>query len=300
MDRSAFLLRYADLNRLGIEIAPYFNPTVRKSDGYNILIMDVFDTDTLRERALNDPWISNDRIAEIENVDLVGDASLIDEVVAGANLLGKVHYIASSHNLEHLPNPVRFLRGCYNALEPGGFLCMAVPDYRACFDHFRMPTRLVDWLDAFHEDRKQPSPGAIFDGMAQGCSYVVDGKPTPGCDLSQDDPAGFKSNQILIQAYEEYKARKIDQSHYQDAHCSVFFPETLELIMRDLNKLGIVEFEILEITETKGLEFFVYLRKPLAPQNVSDLEFYSYRQELMVRISNNLGASPFIKRKQLG
>jgi SAM-dependent methyltransferase len=205
MSRSEFLLRYADLSRRGIEIAPYFNPTIRKSDGFDVLIMDVFDTNTLRKRALDDAWIPNDRIHEIEEVDLIGDASLIGEVVKKADIEGKVNYIVSSHNFEHLPNPIGFLRGASQALEPGGVLCMAVPDCRACFDHFRMPTRLVDWLAAFHEDRKQPSPESIFDGVAQGCSYVIDGTATTGCDLSSDDPAGFKPNELLTEAYDAYK-----------------------------------------------------------------------------------------------
>ena len=299
MERAEFLLKYADLTRKGVEIAPYFNPTVRKSDGFDVFVMDVFDTKTLRERALNDPWIPNDRIDEIEEVDLVGDASQIFEVVNSAKLEGRINYIVSSHNLEHLPNPILFLQGACAALEPGGVLCLALPDCRACFDHFRMPTRLVDWLAAFHEQRTKPSAEAIFDGVAQGCSYYVNEQPTPGCNLYLDDHSGFRANQLLEVAYEKYKKNKDGSSDYEDAHCSVFFPETFELLIRDLSKLGLINFDILEISETKGLEFFVWLIKSEPNTNISEEEFYSYRQDLMVKISKNLGAAPFLLRQNL-
>lgn len=296
LNRTEQILKYADLSRTGIEVAPYFNPAVRKSDGYKILTMDVFDTTALRERALKDSLIPNERVEEIEEVDLVGDASQIGELVAEAGLLGRVNYIVSSHNFEHLPNPILFLQGACNALEPGGVLSMAVPDCRACFDYFRMPTRLVDWLAAFHEDRRQPSPETLFETEAQNSSFIVDGKAITGCNISLDDPSAFKPNRRLLQAYESYKLHKTKPGEYHDAHCSVFFPESLELLLTDLRKLNLIDFDVLEISETVGLEFFVHLRKPEHPSAIEDDAFYERRHDLLVRVSENLGAAPYLRR----
>ena len=189
MNRLRKILEFCDLSGKGIEVAPYFNPAVPKRDGHDVLIMDVFDTETLRERASIDPLIPQDRLHEIEDVDLVGDASRIGDVVENTGAAGEIAYIVSSHNFEHLPNPILFLQGCYTALRPGGVLSMAVPDCRACFDHFRMPTRLSDWLMAFHENRGQPSPETIFDYTSNFAYFHKGDKKLPGCNMKKDSPA---------------------------------------------------------------------------------------------------------------
>lgn len=296
MRRFEQILKYADISRTGIEVAPYFNPTLRKRDGHQILTMDVFDAATLRKNASSDSNISADRIAEIEDVDLVGDASQIGALVRDARLTGKVGYIISSHNFEHLPNPILFLQGAYDALAPGGMLSMAVPDCRACFDYFRMPTRLVDWLAAFHENRRQPSAEVLFEAHALGSSFMIAGQPTPGCNMAMDDPAGFIPHQGLNDAYDAYRSEKAQPGVYRDAHCSVFFPESLELLLTDLRKLDLIGFDIVEISQTEGLEFYVHLRKPEVAAVYQNDVFYNRRHELLVRVSENLGASPYRNR----
>ncbi|WP_019954877.1 methyltransferase domain-containing protein [Yoonia vestfoldensis] len=298
MSRTDQILKYADLSQKGIEVAPYFNPTLRKSAGHDILILDVFDTDRLRRNAARDALIPDARILEIEEVDLVGDASKIGELVQGADVDGQIGFIISSHNFEHLPNPVLFLQGAYAALKPGGVLSMAVPDCRACFDFFRMPTRLADWLAAFHENRQQPSAEALFDGKAMGSVYMAQGNVQPGCNIATDDPAGFLPHQVLNAAYDTYLRDKKEPGEYRDAHCSVFFPESLELLLIDLRKLGLIGFDIVEISETAGLEFYVHLRKPDAatPVPESDAAFYERRQELLRSVTENLGAAPYRNR----
>lgn len=287
------ILKYAKTSGKGIEVAPYFNPILTKREGHDVLIMDVFDTETLRDRIRDDPLIDSARAAEIEEVDLVGDASRLGEVIAKAGLAGSIDYIVSSHNFEHLPNPILFLRGAGEALAPGGVLSMAVPDCRASFDHFRMPTRLSDWLAAYHEDRRQPSPETVFDSAAHQSAYMRDDKPTPGCNLAYDDPAGFEPDRNLVQAYADYVAATDAPGDYRDTHCNVFFPESLELMLRDLRHLGLIGLDVIEVSQTRGLEFFVHLRKPETPQDIPDEAFYARRKELLVAVSRGLGEAGF-------
>src|SRR6056297_1805113 len=291
--KRGLILKYAKTSGKGIEVAPYFNPILTKREGHHLLIMDVFDTETLRDRVRDDPLIDSARAAEIEEVDLVGDASRLGEVIATAKLAGSIDYIVSSHNFEHLPNPILFLRGAAEALAPGGVLSMAVPDCRASFDHFRMPTRLSDWLAAYHEDRRQPSPETVFDSAANQAAYMRDGKPTPGCNLAFDTPAGFEPDRNLAQAYAAYVTARDTPGDYQDTHCNVFFPESLELMLRDLRHLGLIELDVIEISRTRGLEFFVHLRKPTTPQDTSDAAFYTRRKDLLMAMSHQLGVAGF-------
>jgi predicted SAM-dependent methyltransferase len=295
MNRVEAILKYCDRKGFGLEIAPYFSPIAPKRQGFSVVVLDVFDTATLRSRALSDPFIAKNRIDDIEPVDVVGSATEILEHLRATGHLGKLDFIVSSHNFEHLPNPIKFLQGCYAALKPGGVLSMAVPDVRSCFDHFRAPTSLAEWLEAYFEDRKRPTPKQIFDGQFVRAHHYKENEDQPGlgCSLRNDKPDGFRAVEDLDRFYTEWQ-REIDHPSgtYTDCHCSTFFNYTLELMLRDLQYLKLLDFEILEITDPHYHEFFVHLKKgdakPIAPD-----AFYARRQDLLMKINQSLGWSAF-------
>jgi len=294
MDRLDILRRYAGKTKLGIEIAPYFNPIVTKAAGYNVLIVDVFDTETLRQRVLEDPNLTDDQAADVEAVDIVSDASDLITAVEARGIAGTIDYIVSSHNFEHLPNPIRFFKGVSAALRPGGTLTMAVPDHRACFDHFRMPTRLSDWLGAYHRDIRQPTPETRFDFITSVSSYMRDGQAAVGCDINVDDPSGFVPWKALRDAYAEYVADMDTPPPYKDAHCSAVCGASFELMARDLRHLGVIDLEIIEVVPTIGLEFFVHMRKPdVSTVAEDDATFYARREKLLRALNAQLGAAGF-------
>lgn len=292
MNRLDELRKFLDKKSLGIEIAPYFNPIVPKADGYNALVLDVFDTVTLRQHAQDDPNIGNEGIVKIEEVDIVSDASRLSDVVESKGLLGKVSYIVSSHNFEHLPDPISFLQGCSSALAPGGMLSMAIPDCRACFDHFRMPTRLSDWLGAFHRKQTQPSAETIFDFTANNAPYMRGDKASVGMNIASDSPDGFRPAGNLRAAYAKYVNEVQAPDGYTDAHCNVMFGASFELMVRDLSHLGLIDLEVVEILPTTGLEFFVHLRKPVDGQKIDESEsaFYERRLELLREVNFLIGS----------
>lgn len=261
-----------------------------------MLIVDIFDTGRLHLNALEDPNVPKNRISEIEPVDIVSDACQLGEAIAARGLAGKIDYIVSSHNFEHLPDPIRFLQGCTVALREGGTITMAIPDYRACFDHFRMPTRLADWLGAYHRHRTQPSAETLFDHMANNGYYVSDGKRHTGWALHADDPINFRQDLRLRQAYDEYRSRLNDAGAYEDAHCTTVFGELFELMLRDLAFLRLVDLEVEEVTETRGHEFFAHLRKTAPGAAVPDDEagYQALRMQLQRTIAANLGSSAYV------
>lgn len=280
MNRLNELRRFVRKTELGIEIAPYFNPAVSKADGDNVAIVDVFETETLRRRAKDDPKIPDERIIEIEDVDLVSDASQLARVVKANELSSKVSYIVSSHNFEHLPDPISFLQGCSEALVPGGVLSMAIPDCRACFDYFRMPTRLSDWLSAYHGAYTQPSPEVMFDSASNRAPY-------------NEDFDCFTPVQNLKSAYNKYLSDIKVSGPYRDTHCSVVFGHSFELMIRDLKFLGLIDLEVVEVSPTSGIEFFAHLRKPDMKLNgaatvESDEVFFAKREELMRQVNSSL------------
>lgn len=300
MDRLTQLLRHIDLTKAGIEVAPYFNPAVPKKSYGKVLTLDVFDTATLREKAAEDKLIQTERIALIEDVDFVGDASNIAALVSDKALAGKIAYIVSSHNFEHLPNPIRFLRGCSEVLEPGGVLSMAVPDCRACFDIFRMPTRLVDWLAAYHSERSQPAPETVFDFGANVAPHMKFGVSATATALSLANPTEFRLQSDLRETYATFLQALDRPGEYHDSHCTVMFPETLELMLRDLLYLGLIDLEIIEISRTQGFEFFIHLRKPIAPKPpINEAEHLLQRQALMEQVTANIGSVAFRRERYM-
>jgi SAM-dependent methyltransferase len=289
--RSELFFKYIDRNSVGLEIAPYFRPTTPKRDGFNIIILDVFDTEELRARALEDPRIPNERILEIEAVDIVGSATEIRGLLERSGHIGKLDFIISSHNFEHLANPIKFLQGCYDALNMGGVLTMAVPDVRACFDHYRFPTKLSEWLEAYFENRERPTPKQVFDDISLRSLYRRDGasEGDVGCNFASDTPEYFEPIEMLDECYTRWRKELENPSpEYADSHCSTFFNHSLELMLRDLQHLGLIKFEILEISETTGLEFFVHLKKADASPPVREV-FYKRRRELLQKINQSLG-----------
>ena len=179
MDRRAVLLKGITKDMLGIEIGPYHQPLVPKREGYRSLSLDVFDTEALRKNAATDSAITKNEAEQIEEVDLVGSAPRLAELVETKGLVGQCDYIISSHNFEHIPDPIRFLQGCEKALKPQGFLSMAVPDKRCCFDYYRPLSMTGDLLEAYFEKRERPSRAQIFQARSarlpfsrQGCRGV--------------------------------------------------------------------------------------------------------------------------------
>lgn len=295
MDRLVELRRHIQPGAKGLEIAPYFNPIAPKSQGFDILIVDVFDTERLRRNATEDPNIPTDRVTEIEEVDIVSDASALGPAVAARGLTGQLDYIVSSHNFEHLPNPIGFLQGCSAALRVGGVLTMAIPDYRACFDHFRAPTRLADWLQAYHEGRTQPAPATIFDFASGLSNYMTGAGPQGTCRLKHDDPAGFMPTSNLHASYQAYLAQLDQQAAYEDVHCTTVFGDLFQLLILDLSHLGLTDLQVLEVTEPGGFEFIVHLAK--APPDAAPLPLEAYqaaRHAMLRRVNAALGAAGFV------
>jgi SAM-dependent methyltransferase len=58
-------------------------------------------------------------------------------------------FVLSSHNLEHIANPVKALREWMRVIKPGGAIIAILPNYRRTFDHRRQPTRVDHMLEDY-------------------------------------------------------------------------------------------------------------------------------------------------------
>ena len=258
MGRKEKILARISKQDKGLEIAPYHSPLAARSEGYNVRILDVFDQDELKGRALSDPLIPDELIGAVEEVDYVGSATEIAKLIPSEEH-ASFDYIVSSHNFEHLANPIKFLQGCEMLLKQGGVLTMAVPDARACFDYFRPRTVLGEWLEAYFEDRQKPSHRQLFDSRA----YMSFRRKGNQEQHAFHGDAGLNSMVLkgdLSKEFEAWKARA-DDGPYEDAHCTVMTPETLRLLLTEAQMLGLVKLDIVEISAPIAHEFYVRLSK---------------------------------------
>jgi SAM-dependent methyltransferase len=280
-------------DKIGIEVGPWHGPIAPKQQGYRCLVLDVFDTDTLRARAKGDPFIHPEALARIEDVDLLGSSTEIGDLVEAKGLSAQIDYIVSSHNFEHLPNPIRFLQGCERALKPGGVLTMAIPDRRTCYDYFRPHTTLAAWLEPYFAGRDRPTFRQVFEHNSLHSLYHRDGQQFLTFGLL-DDPAAMVPLRTLQEAFDAWKQRlQVQDQNYYDAHCSTFTPASFELLVSDLFFLGLTRLELIEISGTDDFEFYVHLRKP-ADDTVRSLErdqFYEKRQSLLQRVNSEAGVN---------
>lgn len=254
-----------------LEIGPYFNPIAPRRDGYRVTTLDVFDTAELRRRAAADPNLGPARVPDIEEVDLVGSACDVADLTESAFGAGRrFDWILSSHNFEHLPDPIRFLRQCAAVLSVDGTLRMAVPDKRFCFDHFRPISDVSEWLQAFHERRTKPTAYQVFREEAHRSAPGADGRWTPVRKSLDFYRAWFGPDGRFPEAY-------------VDTHCWAFTPESFELLLHDVRAFGLVPLRVSRITGPVGLEFFVDLHPAAIEEPCSNHEYFSKRESLMRR-----------------
>lgn len=280
MDRIERLRKNISLEHRVLEIGPYFNPIAPRAAGYRSTTLDVFAKDELRKKAEVDPSIPPERVAEIEDVDLLGSASdLADLTRSRYGVDHRWDWIVSSHNFEHIPNPIRFLQQCAEVLRPDGVLRMAIPDKRFCFDHFRPFTEVSELLQAFHENRIQPSPYQIFREESL-CSEWRPGRT---------GWAPAHRNVSLYRAW--FGPGGTVPKEYIDTHCWAFTPESFELLILDLVAFRLVDLQIDAVSDTLGCEFFVDLRRPTTPVELREEQYYAARDWLLRRCIDGTAAA---------
>lgn len=67
----------------------------------------------------------------------------------------KYDFVLSSHNLEHISNPLKALREWMRVMKPGGNLIILLPNYRQTFDHRRKPTGVEHMLEDYRQQRDE-------------------------------------------------------------------------------------------------------------------------------------------------
>jgi hypothetical protein len=276
-----------------LEIGPWHEPIAPRALGYHTTILDIRDVRALREMAASDPQIAAADIGAIEDVDIVGSACDVAELVR--DVLGpdkRFDWVLSSHNVEHMPNPIRFLRQAAEILSDGGVLRLAIPDKRACFDHFRPLTDTSEWLQAHDENRTQPTIYQLFREDSLRSVLEMGGRTMHAWQLGDMEGGRLRPAANGLELYRRwFGSGAARPGHYVDTHCWAFTPDSFELLVRDVIAFGLLPMQVDHISPTRGHEFFVDLRRCADVPRVTEQEYLATRTRLLRRCVRDDDAS---------
>ena len=272
----------------GIEIRPGHKPVAAKADGFSCLVLDDRSRERICEETRRESPDRPDLAKRVETVDLLGrPAEILTLFQSFGGVPGTLSYIISAHNIEHIPDPVRFLSECQSLLAPGGSLFLTMPDRRACFDYFRPASTTADLIAAYLEKRTRPTWTQIFEHRSMACRLESEGRELTSFPLGTP-PEALTPRRELLACFTEWKRQTESPDEVvRDAHCHTFSPASLRLVIEDLRFLGLVGLEIGEICQAGEGDNEVYARldAPLAPSAPLSPEiFYERRHALLSRL----------------
>ena len=241
------------LDKVGLEIAPYFNPLVLKSEHADVYYTDYVSYPELREKAKLQPHVGPDDVVPIDFVWTPGK-SLKESVPNNLTF----DYVVSSNVVEHTPNTIAWIRDILEVVKPGGVVLFVVPDKRACFDYFRPPINVADLLDAWLRDVYIPSPRQVFEFL----SHSIDiSKPHTSLETSLRPYTDAKAMEFAVMS--------VADNYYLDAHTFSYTPQEFVEVYRKLVDLGVFNVDVSEpVSGEGGVEFLVTFTKRGEPDHI--------------------------------
>lgn len=283
---------------VGVEIGPFCNPLAPKKEGYQTVIVDLKGQEEMRQSALA-RGESPERIAAIEYVDVVGDASDLAHLLCSQGQRGPFNWIISSHNFEHLPNPLRFLQDCEGLLADNGLLMMIIPDHRFIFDRFHPHTITVDLIRAASLAHDTATNAwDCFRGASQSCQLQpVQGARKLCWSESLHNDQALVMPQSLKRQYQRLQQQLASGQFRFSGHRWHLTPAVLELLLFDLAQLQLIGLRPLQIHATQGCDFLAIIEKNVA-EPLTDAAVSGHRHALCCRIENERAAISSLAQEQ--
>ena len=264
--REELLKKYINKEKIGLEIGPLFWGLCRKDEGFNVLIWDIMPKKELLDKYKKE---SKKEKKEIEEIDIVSSEPMKIALIGYTKKKGaliqsvseSLDYIISSHNLEHMPNPVQFFIDASEILKEGGVLNIAIPISTRCLDFSRPLSTTGEILDAYIYKNKKPSFGDFFDHIFSTMSVINEKNESINLnDMTFDFEKLIFNNELTYDSY-KHLVNDYNNSSYKDSHIWQFNLDSFLLIFEDLLKCKVIEnLEIID-SEIIGIEFILSIRK---------------------------------------
>ncbi|MBS7793115.1 class I SAM-dependent methyltransferase [Roseococcus sp. SDR] len=278
MERNSWLLDGLVPGRSRIlEIGPSFSPVAAKRHGWNTTIVDHCDRGELISKYGS---VGSLDVDSIEDVDIVWRGNSLADQMSSAEL-GSYDAIIASHVIEHMPDPLAFLRDAERILAPNGTVILAVPDKRLCFDCLRPFSTTGAILEAHQQRRSRHPASAVFDALSW------DVRPEDGVPSWEHRRAfvpGFLRD--FVEAGQHFEVASRADAPYMDVHGWVFTPASFELLMLELRQMAACAWAVAQIKRRASLEFLVKLRRNSPP--LSGDSFMRERVRLSIELLRDL------------
>ena len=254
-------LKNIDYDKRILEIGPLHIPNISKDRAKNLFYADIRTTEEIISFYRNNPDVITENIVEIDYV-------IKNSYTESLNNIEKFDYVIATHVIEHIPRLISFFEDISNILNPNGKLCLAIPDKRYCFDHFRCPTSFAECYDIYTRGISN-LPVRVLD------HYISS--------TINDPIILWKGNTSKYIARNKERFRKAKENYlkslngeYIDVHFSVFTPETFLLFLFYMLNFNILPFKCIEFygTEYYSNEFNCVLEfdKTVIANNSDEIE----------------------------
>jgi hypothetical protein len=241
MQHRKYFAENIDLASAGLEIGAFDLPFVEPGEG-NCEFADFRSMDELQTMAA---------AIEGHNPEFVVPVSY--DLRKGYSEISKqFDWIVASHVIEHVPDLIWWLNILASKLKPNGTVFFVVPDKRYIWDVHRHVTTLTDVVEAHRAGQQTPSFRQVFDHYYLQAPMLDPGQlwsgVQPGPPMRNYAIAAERAHSALVR--------------HEDAHCSVFTPESFAQLMSDLTNAGLITLRLSNIRPTmlNQMDFDVIMR----------------------------------------
>lgn len=243
-----------DMSGYGLEVSPYYEPCISKSS-HNVVYTDYLDNDAIQAKALENPEL-NGKIVPL--IDFVWEPE--KRLMQCMHSDRKFEYIVASHVMEHVANPLGWLRELLSALNIGGRVALFLPDRRFTSDYLRNESNFGQLLQWWIEQPSSPTIGQVLDFMSHGLSLTHDtavkwNDPEHTANL----PLHYTFTDMINTGTALYNDRP-----YIDVHCTVWTSESFARVFKQVEDSGIIGVRLVDVISDEG-EFLAILEKVAEP-----------------------------------
>jgi SAM-dependent methyltransferase len=247
-----------------LEIGPLCFPLM-DINSPKVKTLDYFTQEELKNNYKDD---ANINIANIVKVDYcVRDVTNYTDII---NL--KFDFCVSSHNIEHTPCLITFLKNVSSILKNGGYFFLAIPDYRFCFDRFKKPSDIFGVLNKYYNKIEKPQAEQILEdkyfaahnNSVEHWNSFSKMYSNIFVNINEYENFIYSKKDDIIKNIDDIK-NIIDTNNekYIDTHCWKLTPFTFSYILDILIKTNLIDLSIERVYKTiKGSnEFYAILKK---------------------------------------
>jgi hypothetical protein len=227
-----------------LEIGPYNRPSLLKSQYPNVMYMDCFTSEQIRENI--DKYATESVTTEIpEHIDIVVDPTKRPSF--STNI--KFDFLYSAHNIEHYPDIINHLNEMASlaaAMHTKFFV--TVPDKRYCYDHFQNESDYTEMIDAYLEKRNKHTFASYLRHIVYSTHnniwehwHGVHGINPRTIPINLNYATDIRHK---IDAASDERQRK-----FADIHAWYFTPESFQYNINMTNQLGLQPWYVEAITQ---------------------------------------------------